>query len=203
MGAPMRNLWRCAILAQLILPRIASGQLPDRTPPEPPPGADLPLLAAWIERWLPTVAAVSGSNVDSTGDFYGRSSDSVMAARLDGCTLVLYERSVSIVRGWRSAKYLTIYVPLEQVDTAMVQPKIRQARLLLNRPNVLLSGQLVVPLRNRARMEFITVFAADGDPQYPMLVSEYDVPVIFQELPAAHSALALRQAAARCGAGGG
>jgi hypothetical protein len=199
----MRNLWRCAILAQLILPRIASSQLPDRTPPEPPPGADLALLGAWIERWLPTVAAVSGSNVDSTGDFYGRSSDSVMAARLDGCTLVLYERSVSIVRGWRSAKYLTIYVPLEQVDTAMVQPKIRQARLLLNRPNVLLSGQLVVPLRNRARMEFITVVAADGDPQYPMLVSEYDVPFIFEELPAAHSALALRQAAARCGAGGG
>jgi hypothetical protein len=196
----MRNLWRCAILAQLILPRIASGQLPDRTPPEPPPGADLALLAAWIERWLPTVAAVSGSTLDSTGDFYGHSSDSVMAAQLDGCTLVLHERSVSIVRGWRSATYLTVYVPLGQVDTALVQPKIRRAKLLLDRPNVLLYGQLVVPLRNRARTEFITVFA-DGDSQYPMLVSEHQVPFVFQQVPAARSALALREAAAQCGPG--
>ncbi|HTC23061.1 MAG TPA: hypothetical protein VK688_01795, partial [Gemmatimonadales bacterium] len=82
------RLWRCAFLAQLMLPGIASGQLPerpDRTPPEPPAGADLPQLASWIAHWLPTVAAVSGSTLDSTGDFYGRMSDSVLAARLDGC----------------------------------------------------------------------------------------------------------------------
>lgn len=200
----MNSLWRCAFLAQLMLPRIASGQLldrTDRTPPEPPPGADLPQLASWIEHWLPIVAAVSGSTLDSTGDFYGRTSDSILAARLDGCTLVLHERSVSIVRGWRSAKYRSIYVPLAQVDTALVQPKMRRGMLLLNRPNVLLTGQLVVPLRNRARIEFITVLAEDRDPQYPMLVSEYQVPFVFEEVPAARSALALREAAVRCGAG--
>jgi hypothetical protein len=204
MNSLVNSLWRCAFLAQLMLPRIASGHLPermDRTPPEPPPGADLPQLASWIEHWLPTVAAVSGSTLDSTGDFYGRMSDSVLAARLDGCTLVLHERSVSIVRGWRSAEYRSIYVPLAQIDTALVQPKIRRGRLLLNRPNVLLTGQLVVPLRNRARLEFITVLAEDGDPQYPMLVSEYLVPFVFEEVPAARSALALREAAVRCGAG--
>ena len=52
-------------------------------------------------------------------------------------------------------------------------------------------------------MAFITVVAADGDPQYPVLLSEYDVPFIVEELPAARSALALKEAAARCGAGGG
>jgi hypothetical protein len=189
-----------AAAGTLVLPHIALGQLPDRNPPPPPAGADLPLLAEWIERWLPTVAAASGSALDSTGDFYGRMSDSVLAARLDGCTLVLEQRSVSIVRGWRSAKYLSIYVPLAQVDTALVQPKIRRARLLLNRPNVLLTGQLVVPLRNRTRIEFITVFAGDEDPRYPMLVSEYLLPFVFEEVPAQRSALALREAAARCGA---
>jgi hypothetical protein len=197
----MKNRWRWAILAQLIVPSAVAGQALDRTPPEPPAGGDLPLLASWIERWLPTVAAASGSTIDSA-DFYGHSSDSVMAARLERCTLVLYERSVSIVRGWRSAKYLTIHVPLDQVDTALMQPKIRRPTLLLSRPNVLLYGQLVVPLRNRARTEFITVFA-DGDPHYPMLVSEHQLPFVFEQLPAARSALALREAAARCGAGAG
>lgn len=196
----MRNLWRCAVLAQLfLLPGVMAGQMPDRTPPEPPAGADLPLLASWIERWLPTVAAASGSTIDSTGDFYGHSSDSVMAARLEGCTLVLHERSVSIVRGWRSARYQTVYVPLGQVDTAWVQPKIRHSTLLLSRPNVLLHGELVVPLRNSTRIEFITVIA-DGDLGSPTLVSEYQVPFVFQQVPAARSALALREAAARCNA---
>ena len=192
--------WRAVLLAQLLLPGLAAAQLPDRTPPEPPPpaGADLPLLASWIERWLPTVAAASGSVLDSTGDFYSRGTDSVMAASLDGCTLVLHERSVSIVRGWREARYLTIYVPLGSVDTALVQPKVRRATLLLDRPNVLLYGQLVVPLRNRARTEFITVLA-DGD--LPTLVREHQVPFVFQAAPAARSAQALREAAARCGAG--
>src|SRR5262249_47524876 len=154
------------------VPVVAAAQGLDRVPPEPPAGADLPLLASWIERWLPTVAAVSGSALDSTADFYAHSSDSVMAARLEGCTLVLEERSVSMVRGFRSARYVSVHVPLDQVDTALMQPKIRRPTLLLSRPNVLLYGQLVIPLRNRAHTEFITVFA-DGDPQYPMLVSEH------------------------------
>lgn len=192
---------RCALLAHLLLPGVAAGQLPDRSPPEPPaPGADVSLLAAWIERWLPTVAAVSGSVLDSTGDFYSRASDSVIAARLDGCTLVLHERSVSLVRGWREARYTTVYVPLGSVDTAWLAPKIRRPTLLLDRPNVLLYGQLVISLKNRARSEFITVLA-DGD--LPVLVREHQVPLVFQERPAARSAQAIREAAAHCGAGSG
>jgi hypothetical protein len=179
----------------------ASPQQPDRTPPEPPAGADLAVLAGWIERWIPTVAAASGSALDSTGDFYSRSSDSVLAARLDGCTLVLYQRSITMVRGWRTARYLAVHVPLAQVDTASVEPKIRRAKLFLNEPNVLVYGQMVVPLRSRSRTEFITIFA-DGDARYPMLVSEFLVPFVFARAPAARSAAALRQAAARCGAAG-
>lgn len=195
------SLLRCALLAHLLLPGTAAGQLPDRSPPEPPAaGADLSLLAAWIERWLPTVAAVSGSALDSTGDFYSRASDSVMAAGLDGCTLVLQERSVSLVRGWREARYSTVYVPLGSLDTALVTPKIRRPTLLLERPNLLLYGQLVIPLRNRARTEFITVLAA-GD--LPVLVREHQVPLVFQAVPAARSAQAIREAAVRCGAGSG
>jgi len=193
----MLMLWRCAIVAGLVLPRLVLGQVPDGVPPEPAHDADLPALAAWIERWLPVVGATTYANIDSTADFYARSSDSVIAARLEGCTLVLHERYVSIAHGWRSAEYLAIHVPLDQVDTALVQPKIRQARLLLNRPNVLIYGQLVVPLRNRARTEFITVFA-EGRPGYPMLVGEHQVPFVFAQIAAARSALALRQAAARC-----
>ncbi len=195
-------LWRCAIVAGLVGPRLALGQVADRVPPEPAADAALPVLAAWIERWLPVVGAISYANVDSTADFYGRSSDSVLAARLDGCTLVLHERFLRFARGERSVKYVAVHVPLDQVDTALVQPKIRQAQLLLNRPNVLLYGQLVVPLRNRARTEFITVFAEDA-PGYPTLVGEHQVPFMFAQVPAARSALALRQAAARCGAGSG
>jgi hypothetical protein len=193
----MLMLWRCAVVAGLALPRLLLGQIPDGVPPEPAHDADLPALAAWIARWLPVIGATTYSNIDSTADFYARSSDSVLAARLEGCTLVLHERSVSIAHGWRSAQHLAIHVPLGQVDTALVQPKIRQARLLLNRPNVLLYGQLVVPLRNRARTEFITVFA-DGGSGYPMLVGEHQVPFVFAQIAAARSALVLRRAAARC-----
>jgi hypothetical protein len=193
----MGTFGRWAIIAQLILPRVVAGQLPDRIPPEPAHDANLPALAAWIERWLPVIGATSRSTVDSTADFYAHSSDSVTAARLDGCTLVLHERLVSTVSGGTLERHVVIHVPLDQVDTALVQPKIRQARLLLNRPNVLLFGQLVVPLRNRARTEFITVFA-DDDPRHPTLVGEHQVPFIFAQVPAARSALVLRQAAAQC-----
>jgi hypothetical protein len=186
-----------AIVALVALPRAATGQLPDSVPPEPGANAELPVLAAWIAHWLPVVAVAHYSAVDSTADFYAHGSDSVTAARLDGCTLVLHENVVSTVRGRRSETRLAIQVPLDQVDTTLLQPKIRQARLLLNRPNVLLYGQLVVPLRNRTRTEFITVFA-EGDSTYPTLVGEHQVPFVFAQVPAARSALALRQAAARC-----
>jgi hypothetical protein len=195
----MGKTWCLAAMAALILPRLAAGQLPDSIPPEPVADADLPALGAWIERWLPVIGVTRSSAIDSTADFYAHESDSVTSARLDGCTLVLQERLVSTGHAGRVERRLAIHVPLDQVDTTLVQPKIRQARLLLNRPNVLLYGELVVPLRNQARTEFITVFA-DGGPGYPTLVGEHQVPFVFAQVPAARSALALRQAAARCAA---
>lgn len=189
-------------MAALILPRPAAGQSPANEPPEPVADADLPTLGAWIERWLPVIGVSRSSAIDSTADFYAHESDSVTSARLEGCTLVLRERLVSTGRAGRVERHLAVHVPLDQVDTSLVQPKIRQARLLLNRPNVLLYGELVVPLRNQARTEFITVFA-DDDPGYPTLVGEHQVPLVFAQVPAARSALALRLAAARCAAGSG
>jgi hypothetical protein len=193
----MANIPLLGLIASLALPATAAAQLPDSIPPEPAPNAELPALASWIARWLPVVAVARYSAVDSTADFYAHGSDSVAAARLDGCTLTLHEILVSTVRGKRSETRLAIQVPLDQVDTTLIQPKIRQARLLLNRPNVLMYGQLVVPLRNRTRTEFITVFG-EGGSRYPILVSEHQVPFVFAQVPAARSALALRQAAARC-----
>ena len=180
-----------------MLQRPAAGQLPDGVPPEPAPNADLPVLGAWIARWPPVVGVNRYSAVDSTADFYAHGSDSITAARIEGCTLILHEELVSTARSGTSETRLAIHVPLDQVDTTLVQPKIRQARLLLNRPNVLMYGQLVVPLRNRTRTEFITVFR-DDDSRYPMLVGEHQVPFVFAQVAAARTALALRQAAARC-----
>jgi hypothetical protein len=193
----MANIPLLGLIASLALPATAAAQLPDSIPPEPAPNAELPALASWLARWLPVVAVARYSAVDSTADFYAHGSDSVAAARLDGCTLTLHEILVSTVRGKRSETRLAIQVPLDQVDTTLIQPKIRQARLLLNHPNVLVYGQLVVPLRNRTRIEFITVFG-EGDSRYPILVNEHQVPFVFAQRPAARSALALRQAAARC-----
>jgi len=187
------------VLGWTLFPRPAVGQLPDGVPPEPAPNADLTMLGAWIARWLPVVGVTRYSAVDSTADFYAHGSDSVTAARIDGCTLILHEDVVSTVRGGTSETRLAIHVPLDQLDTTLVQPKIRQARLLLNRPNVLMYGELVVPLRNRTRTEFITVFRED-DSRYPMLVGEHQVPFVFAQIAAARTALALRQAAARCDA---
>jgi hypothetical protein len=121
----------------------------------------------------------------------------VTAAWLEGCTLVLHERLISAGRGRNSESRLAIHIPLDQVDTTLVQPKIRQARLLLGRPNVLLYGELVVPLRNRSRTEFITVFT-DGDSRYPTLIGEHQLPSVFAQVPAMRSALVIRQAAAHC-----
>jgi hypothetical protein len=195
----MGRMWRYTMFAVLIVPRLVAGQLPDGIPPEPAHDADLPALAAWIERWLPVIGAASSPTVDSTGDFYARGSDSVTGARLEGCTLVLHERFVNTVRGATTERRLAVYVPLDLVDTAAVRPKIRQARLLLSRPNVLLSGQLVVPLRSHPRTEFITVVPND-DPRSATLVGETDLPFVFAEVAAARAALALRQAVAHCAA---
>jgi hypothetical protein len=199
----MTVLGRCTLVAAwlvvpwLVVPRLAMSQSPDRVPPEPAQDAELPVLAAWIEQWLPVIGVARYDAVDSTADFYAHGSDSVTAARLDGCTLILHEQVSSTVRGARSVRHLAIHIPLEAIDTSRAQPKIRQARLLLSRPNVLLFGQLVVPLRNRAGTEFITVFTED-DPGPPTLVGEHQVPSVFAEVPAARSALVIRRAAARC-----
>jgi hypothetical protein len=192
------GLTRCLLFAvALVAPRLALAQLPDSIPPEPAHDADLPALAAWIERWLPVIAFTRYSAIDSTADFYAHGSDSVTAAWLEGCTLVLHERLISAGRGRNSESRLAIHIPLDQVDTTLVQPKIRQARLLLGRPNVLLYGELVVPLRNRSRTEFITVFT-DGDSRYPTLIGEHQLPSVFAQVPAMRSALVIRQAAAHC-----
>ena len=193
MDLTRRLLFAIALLA----PRLALAQLPDSIPPEPGQDADLPALGDWIERWLPVIAFTRYSAIDSTADFYAHGSDSVTAARLDGCTLVLHERLISAGRSGKSERRVAIHIPLDQIDTALVQPKIRQARLQLGRPNVLLYGELVVPLRNRSRTEFITVFA-DGDSRYPTLIGEHQLPSVFAQVPAMRSALVIRQAAAYC-----
>jgi hypothetical protein len=193
----IRRLLGCTMVALMGLPRVAAGQLPAGVPPDPARDADLPMLGAWIERWLPVVGAASYPIVDSTADFYAHGSDSVTAARLDGCTLVLHERLVSTVRGATVEKRLAIRVPLDQVDTAGVQPKIRQTRLLLTRPNIVLSGQLVVPLRSRTRDRFIAVSSED-EARSDTLVVEHLVPFVFAQVAGERGALALRLAAARC-----
>ena len=198
MGIARRLLFAVALVA----PRIAQAQLPDSVPPEPPHDADLPALADWIERWLPVIAFTRYSAIDSTADFYAHGSDSVTAAWLEGCTLVLHERLVTAGRAGKAESRLAIHIPLDQVDTALVQPKIRQARLLLGRPNVMLYGQMVVPLRNRSRTEFITVFT-DSNSRYPTLIGEHQLPSVFAQVPAMRSALVLRQAAAQCADRGG
>lgn len=186
-----------ALLALLVLPRLAAGQLAARVPPEPADGADLTVLGAWIERWLPVVGATSYQAFDGTGDFFAHASDSVTSAVLEGCTLVLRERFVSTVGGKTSERGQAVRVPLEQLDTSVIQPKIRRAQMLLTTPNVLVQGQLVVPLRNRLRTGFI-VIRRDEDPERDSLAAEHLIPVIFAEVPAARSARAIRQAAAAC-----
>ncbi len=194
-----RRTWRTLpLLLALAAPPVLA-QLPDSIPPEPPPDADLPALALWIEHWLPVVGAASYSALDSTADFYAYTSDSVTAARLDGCTLVLHERLAGSGSAGRWERRVVVHVPLDQIDTTLVEPKIRRSQLLLTRPNVLLGGRLVVPLRNRARTGFITVFS-DDDPGRPSLATEHLVPFPFALPPAARSAAALRRAAARCAA---
>ncbi len=195
--ARRRNSIRVTLLALIAWPGLAAGQLPAAVPPEPGHDADLATLGAWIERWLPVVGAVSYQTVDRTGDFFAHASDSVTGALLEGCTLVLHERFVSTVRGETLERRQAVRVPLDQLDTNVVWPKIRQAQMLLTSPNVLVRGQLVVPLRNRSRTRFITV-VWDEQPDRDSLVAEHLVPLLFADVPARRSAFAIRRAAAYC-----
>jgi hypothetical protein len=167
------------------------------TPPEPPGDADLPTIGAWIARWLPIVGAASYSAIEGTGDFFARASDSVTSVALRGCTLVLEERSVSTAHGETLERWQAIRVPLAQVDTTAVQPKIRRAGMLLGRPNVMLTGQMVVPLRSPSRTGFITIVPRDP-PAPDTLVAEHLVPFAFAVVPAERSARAIRRAAGLC-----
>ncbi|MGH7516135.1 MAG: hypothetical protein ACREOC_01515 [Gemmatimonadales bacterium] len=178
-------------------PGLAAGQLPAAVPPEPEQDADLATLGAWIERWLPVVGAASYQTVDQTGDFFAYASDSVTSALLEGCTLVLHERFVSTVRGETLERRQAVRVPLDQLDTNVVWPRIRRAQMLLTSPNVLVRGQLVVPLRNPSRTRFITV-SPQGEPHQDTLVAEHLVPLLFADVPARRSAFAIRRAAAYC-----
>ncbi len=180
----------------LAWPGLVAGQLPAGVPPEPGHEPGLAALGAWIERWLPVVGAASYQPVEQTGDFFARASDSVTAARLDGCTLVLQQRSISIVRGETLETRRIIRVPLAEIDTTEVRPRIRGAQMFLTSPNVLVRGQLVVPLRSAARTRFIPVSA--GAEPGDSLVAEHLVPIRFAEVPAARAARAIRRAAAHC-----
>jgi hypothetical protein len=179
------------------LTRPAPRQLPPDVPPEPPHDADLPTLGSWMGRWLPVVGAASYGTIEETGDFLAYASDSVTGALLEGCTLVLQERSVSTARAETVERRQTVRVPLDQVDTSLVQPKIRRAGMLLGRPNVMLTGQLVVPLRNRSRSRFITI-VAQAEPRRDSLAAEHLVPFPFAMVPATRSAAAIRRAAGLC-----
>ncbi len=193
----IRRLSWGTLLALIALPRLAAGQLPAGVPPEPGHDADLATLGTWIERWLPVVGAASYQTIDRTGDFFAHASDSVTGALLEGCTLVLRERFVSTVRGETLERRQAIRVPLDQVDTTVIEPKIRQGQVLLSHPNVLVQGHLVVPLRNRARTRFITVFQNE-EPDRDSLVAEHLVPFLFALVPATRSARAIRRAASHC-----
>lgn len=190
-------LWAATTCVWLALPRLVAGQLPAGDPPPLAPEADLPTLAAWIERWLPVVGIASSTSIDSTADFYSRRSDSIAAARLEGCTLVLHERQVRTARGDTVESWLLLRIPLDQVDTAELRPRIRRPQVLLSPPNVLLSGEFVVPLRSRTRARFISISPNQGA-SHDTLVAEHLVPLAFADIAATRTASVLRSAAAQC-----
>ncbi|HET8624644.1 MAG TPA: hypothetical protein VFM14_13860, partial [Gemmatimonadales bacterium] len=138
----------------------------------------MPAIGAWIGRWLPVVAAASYSAIEDTGHFLARESDSVTAAGLQGCTLVLQQSLTTTINAERSERRRTIRVPLSRVDTGAVQPKVRRPRMLLGAETVMLTGQLVVPLRSRFRDSVITI-ASEDRPATDSLVAEHLVPFPF------------------------
>jgi hypothetical protein len=164
-------------------------------PPEPPTG-DLAAIGRWIEHWLPVVGAFSYPAIEGTGDFLAHASDSVMAAALEACTLVLRERSVTTVHAEPVESRRDIRVPLALVDTSGIEPRIRRPGMLLGRPHVMVTGQLVIPLRTPTRTPFITVLT--GHPEGDSLAVEHLIPVQFAVIPANRSARAIRRAAALC-----
>jgi hypothetical protein len=162
-------------------------------PPEPPAG-DLVAIGGWIEQWLPVVGAFSYPTIEGTGDFLAHVSDSVTAARLEDCTLVLRERSVATVHAEAVESRRGIRVPLALLDTSGLEPRIRRPGMLLGGPHVMVTGQLVIPLRTPTRTPFITVTAAGGD----SLAVEHLIPLQFAVVPANRSARAIRRAATLC-----
>ena len=171
-----------------------------QAPPEPPAGADLPVLAAWLGRWLPIVAAASYSAMEDTGEFLARASDSVTAAGLRGCTLVLHQRSLTTIGSATAESRRVVRVPLERLDTIAAQPKVRRPRMLLGTTEtVMLTGQLVVPLRSRSRDSVIAI-ASEGTESVDSLVAEHLLPFPFAIVPATRAASAIRRAAGLCAA---
>jgi hypothetical protein len=186
-----------ALVLLTVLPATAQvRQLPADVPPRVPPGADLTALAGWLGRWLPVVGAASYAMIEDTGDFLAHASDSVTHALIEECTLVLHQRSLTTVRAERIERRRTVRVPLGELDTTAVQPKVRRAGMLLGRPHVMLTGQLVVPLLNQSRTRFITI--ASEQPPGDSLVAEHLVPFLFAIEPAMRSAQVIRRAAALC-----
>ena len=166
-------------------------------PPEPPAAANLATLGEWIARWLPVVGAFSYPAIEGTGDFLAHASDSITAAGLEGCTLVLRERSATTVHAATVERHRSVRVPLEQLDTSGVEPRIRRPGMLLGGPHVMVTGQLVIPLRSPTRTPFITVVSLDGAGA-DSLSAEHLVPLQFAMVPAVRSARAIRRAAAIC-----
>ena len=164
-------------------------------PPEPPAG-DLAAIGRWIEQWLPVVGAFSYPAIEGTGDFLAQASDSVMTAVLESCTLVLRERSVTTVHAELVESRRDIRVPLSMVDTSRIEPRIRRPGMLLGGPYVMVTGQLVIPLRAPEQTPFITVLT--GHPEGDSLAVEHLIPVQFAVIPANRSARAIRRAAAIC-----
>ena len=155
------------------------------------------MVGAWIERWLPVVGAFSYPAIEGTGDFLAHASDSVMGAQLEACTLVLRERSVTTARGETIERLHAVRVPLAQLDTSGIEPKIRRPGMLLGGPHVMVTGQLVIPLRSPTRTRFITIAALDRAAP-DSLAAEHLLPLQFAMVPATRSARAIRRAAAIC-----
>jgi hypothetical protein len=142
------------------------------------------------------VGAFSYPTIEGTGDFFAHASDSVTAAGLDACTLVLRERSLTTVHAAPVESRREVRVPLALVDTSAIEPRIRRPGMLLGGPHVMVTGQLVIPLRTPARIPFISI--STGHPEGDSLAVEHLIPVQFAMVPANRSARAIRRAAALC-----
>ena len=193
MNTPRRLKALVCLSIALAAPRASAQDRP--VPPEPPSGG-LAAIGRWIETWLPVVGAFSYPTIEGTGDFFAHSADSVTAARLEACTLVLRERSVTTVRAEPVESQREVRVPLALVDTSGIEPRIRRPGMLLGGPHVMVTGQLVIPLRTAARVPFISI--TTGHPDGDSLAVEHLIPVQFAVVPANRSARAIRRAAVLC-----